>query len=71
MNGHDDYFDSIDYQNSDREFDEEGNLVDEEETQMIPGNPMIDRDQDEMQHEWAREAHNDLMERLSFNQDDR
>lgn len=75
MNGHDTYFDNITWEDQEKEFDDNGDeIVDEpleEENELRPGNMMIDRDQDEIQHEWAREAHSNLMETLSFNQDDR
>lgn len=44
---------------------------DNEESPTLIGNPIIDRDEEEMQHNWAREAHEELMEMISFNQEDR
>jgi|GEM_PF-7077499 len=43
----------------------------EDEDNVTFGNPMIDRDEEEIQHHEAELAHSELMEMLSFNQEDR
>jgi len=69
MNGHDALLKIIAWKDQNKQYDLDGN--EEHTEEMLHGNPIMDFDQDEMQHEWAREAHSDLMDRLSFNQENR
>jgi len=73
MNGHDDLIALTPYDKLNMEYDEEGNEieVEEEPRNLVPGNPIIDYDKEGLLHNQERLAHEDLMDRLSFNQDDR
>lgn len=46
-------------------------LIEDVDSVTLTGSEIIDRDEDEIQHHQAELAHQDLMEMMSFNQEDR
>jgi len=72
MNGHDDLLALTPYELQGKDYDEEGNIIesdDDEPTRF--GNPIIDRDVEEIQHHEAELAHNELMNMMSYDEGDR